>query len=79
MHVSRAFFKILFTAVFLLSTATCFFTCVHCRYDTINSHLTQIFMCVTGDVKIMLLDRPGCGLVVEINLLAKDFYYFHFI
>ena len=36
-------------------------------------------MCVTGDVKIMLLDRPGCGLVVEINLLAKDFYYFHFI
>ena len=44
------------TAVFLLFTATCFFARVHDRYDTTNSHLTQIFMCAAVNVKIMLLD-----------------------
>ena len=33
-----------------------FFVRVHVRYDTINSHLTQIFMCGTVNVKTMLLD-----------------------
>ena len=44
------------TAIFVLFTVTCFFACVHGRYDTINSHLTQIFMCATVNVKTMLLD-----------------------
>ena len=43
-------------AVSLLSTATCFFACVHVKYDTVNSHLTQIFMCATVNVKTMWLD-----------------------
>ena len=43
------------TAVFLLFTAICFFARVHDRYDTINSHLTQIFMCAAVNVKTMLL------------------------
>ena len=41
---------------FLLFTATHLFACVHGRYDTINSYLTQIFMCATVNVKTMLLD-----------------------
>ena len=44
----------IFTAVFVLFTVTCF--CVHGSYDTINSHLPQIFMCDTVNVKTMLLD-----------------------
>ena len=44
------------TAVFVLFTATCFFVCVYRRYDTINSHLTQIFMCATVNVETVLLD-----------------------
>ena len=45
----------IYTAVFVLLVVTCFF-CVQGRYDTINSHLTQLFMCGTVNVKIMLLD-----------------------
>ena len=48
----------IYTTVFLLFTATCFFACVHDRYDTINSHLRQIFMSATVNVKTMLLDFP---------------------
>ena len=48
-------FKILY-AVFVLSPVTCFFVCVHGRYDTINSRLTQIFMCVTVNVETVLLN-----------------------
>ena len=44
------------TSVFLLFTATCFSACVHDMYDTINSHLTQIFMRATVNVRTMLLD-----------------------
>ena len=44
------------TLVFLLFTATCFFACVHDRCDTIKSHLTQIFMYGTVNVKTMFLD-----------------------
>ena len=49
----------IYTVVFLLLTATCFFACVHDRhnrYDSINSHSTQILMYVTVNVKTMLLD-----------------------
>ena len=46
----------IYTAIFVPFTATCFFVCVHGRYDTINSHLTQIFMRATVNVKTMLLD-----------------------
>ena len=46
----------IYTAVFVLFTATCFFSCVHGRYDTTDSHLTQIFICATVNVKTMLLD-----------------------
>ena len=44
------------TAVFVLSSFTCFFVCVQGRYDTINSHLTKIFMWATANVKTMLAD-----------------------
>ena len=44
------------TAIFVLFTATCFFACVHGRYDIINSHLTQIFMCATINVITTLLE-----------------------
>ena len=43
-------------AGFVLFTATCFFASVHGRHDTINSHLTQIFMWATVNVKTMMLD-----------------------
>ena len=50
-------FKILnVQQIFSLFTAIYFFACVHDRYDTINSYLTQIFMCATVNVKTMLLD-----------------------
>ena len=40
----------------MLSTAICFFVCVHGRYDTFNIHLTQIFMCDTVNAETVLLD-----------------------
>ena len=45
-------------AVFLilLFTATCFFACLHDRYNTVNSHLTRIFMGAAVNVTTMLLD-----------------------
>ena len=52
----QSFQNLLCTAVFLLFTAICFFVCVHDRDDIINSHLTQIFMCATVNVKTMVLD-----------------------
>ena len=58
MHGNRAQFSksYICNSVFLLLTVTCFFTCVHDRYDTINSHLTQMFMCSTVSVKTRLMD-----------------------
>ena len=50
-------FKILYIQQFLFCLLLhAFFVCVQGRYDTINSHLTQLFMCGTVNVKIMLLD-----------------------
>ena len=46
----------IYTAVFLLFTATCFFAFAHDRYDTINSHLRKIFTRVIVNAKTMLLD-----------------------
>ena len=34
-----------YSAVFVVFTATCFFACVYGKYDTIKSQLTQIFVC----------------------------------
>ena len=45
----------IFTAVFVLFTTTCFFVFVPGKCDTINSHLKQIFMCATVNIKTMLL------------------------
>ena len=44
------------TAVFVLFAATWNFFSVRATYDTINIHLTQIFMCATANVETMLLD-----------------------
>ena len=57
MHGSRAqFSKSYMYGSFFTVYYHMLFYCVHGRYDTINSHLTQIFMCATVNVKTMLLD-----------------------
>ena len=51
-------FKILYVQQFLFCLLPhAFFVRDHGRYGTINSHLTQILMCATVNVKTMLL---GC-------------------
>ena len=49
-------FKILYVRQFLLYLLPHAFCLCARQYDTISSHLTQIFMCGTGNVKTMLLD-----------------------
>ena len=49
-------FKVLYVQQFLCCLLPRFFVCVYGRYDTINSHLTQIFMCATVNVETVLLD-----------------------
>ena len=50
-------FKVLYVQQFLCYLLPhAFFVCVYGRYDTINSHLTQIFMCATVNVEKVLLD-----------------------
>ena len=44
------------TVFFVLLTATCFSGCMQGGYDAINSHLTQMLMCATVNVKPVLLD-----------------------
>ena len=66
--------------VFLLLTPTCFFVCVHDRYDTINSHLTQTYICATAtvNVKTMLLEFFYlCVSDDQLSSLPSDYNIFY--
>ena len=65
------FKNLICTAVFILFTATCFFRLCARQVDTINSHLTKIYMYGTVNVKTMLLDF--FYLCIYINIYRYNF------